>query len=100
MRSLFLLSLLVLSGCALTEAIGFYNCDSYCEGISDRVEECAQDQGVTWEDLAGGDKTSVLAECQDQIDARQLSDVQCAAETVTINNADCETIIDTVADYL
>jgi hypothetical protein len=99
MRVLLLVPVLLLSGCIL-EAIGAYTCDSYCSGISDKVETCANDEGVSWEDLAGGNKADVLDNCQDQIDGRNLSDIQCQGETVTLNNASCATIVDTVQGYL
>ncbi len=98
MRVLMLLPLLLLTGCL--EWFGAYTCDSYCTGISDKVETCAADQGVSWQDLTGGDKNEVLDNCQDEIDARNLSDIQCQAETAGINNADCATIVETAQGYL
>ncbi len=99
MRVLLTLLVLMMNGCIL-EAIGAYTCDAYCSGISDKVENCAEDEGLTFEDFAGGDKATVLDKCQDEIDGRGLSDLQCQAETATINNLSCDQIVDTVADYL
>ena len=96
-----LLILLALSmNACILEAIGAYTCDSYCSGIADKVQTCAEGEGLTFEDLAGGDRATVLDNCQDEIDGRNLSDLQCQAETATINNSDCATIVDTVQDYL
>jgi hypothetical protein len=99
MRVLVLALILAASGCIL-EAIGAYTCDSYCDGISDKVATCAANEGLTWDEFAGGSRSEVLDRCQTEIDGRNLSDIQCQGETVVINNASCEDIVDTVQAYL
>ena len=99
MRILMLVVSVLCGGCVLTEALGAYTCEEYCSGIEDKVDTCAAEEGLSFEDFAGDDRASVLTRCQDEIDGRGLSDLQCQAETATINNASCADIAATVASF-
>lgn len=98
MRALVLTFALLGSGCIL-EALGAYSCEEYCDGIEDKVVTCAAEEGVSWDDFAGASRDETLDACQDEIDGRELSDIQCRAETGTINNASCSEIAEMVGAY-
>ena len=85
-----LLPLVLLAACDLTK-VGIYGCDEYCDQMIDKAIGCAAEQGVSFDEFAGDSQEAIQGDCQ--VEADELDEASCQAQTALINNATCDQLI-------
>jgi hypothetical protein len=83
------------------EKAGIYGCDEYCEQLISRTEVCADEEGLTVDELVatvkpdweGLSRDEIITNCDQMITDQGKSEASCQTETGTFNNLSCDDII-------